>query len=388
MTAIRPIIHTITRLEAGGAPRSLLLLLQGLERRGIRVELATGIAPPPAEDLLPEAESLGISVHIITSLRRDPNPVLDLIALFSLWRLFLRRRPRLVHAHTSKAGFISRLAALLAGVKTRVYSPRGTILEGYFTGFRKWFFTLLDRLAARWTDIIIGLTAEESESYLEAGIGKPEQHIQIPIGIDWAAYAPPDMESRLTSRRHHDIQDHEVLIVSTGRLVPVKDHATLIRSLGLLRKETAGWKCWIVGSGPEEGRLRELTAELGLDEQVQFLGYREDVSKLLGLGDIFVLSSTNEGFGRALLEAMSARLAVVATTVGGIPTVLDNGAAGHMVPPGNPEALAEVLRPLVLSPEKRDKWASLALERVKTAFGLERMIEEHVKLYAALLNDL
>jgi glycosyltransferase involved in cell wall biosynthesis len=156
----------------------------------------------------------------------------------------------------------------------------------------------------------------------------------------------------------------------------------------LLRKETAGWKCWIVGSGPEECRLRELTAELGLDEQVQFLGYREDVSKLLGLGDIFVLSSTNEGFGRALLEAMSARLAVVATTVGGIPTVLDNGAAGYMVPPGNPEALAEVLHPLVLSPEKRDKWASLALERVKTAFGLERMIEDHVKLYAALLNDL
>ncbi|MCK4351312.1 MAG: glycosyltransferase, partial [Candidatus Krumholzibacteria bacterium] len=290
-----------------------------------------------------------------------------------------------VHAHTSKAGFLARFAALLAGVRVRIYSPRGTILEGYFTGPRRWFFTRLERLSARWTHAIIGLTSEESESYLAAGIGRPEQHLHIPVGIDSDAYSPPDETTRLRTRREESVGDDEVLIISTGRLVPVKDHATLIRGLNLLKDLDTPWRCWIIGSGPEEKRLQSMIQELSLEKQVRLWGYKRNVNQLLGLGDIFALTSVNEGFGRALLEAMAARLAVVATEVGGVPTVLDKGKVGFLVPPADPEALAEVLRQLIRSPDERLKWAQLGYERVRAVFNLETTVVQHIELYERLL---
>jgi glycosyltransferase involved in cell wall biosynthesis len=271
-------------------------------------------------------------------------------------------------------------------VEKRVYSPRGTILEGYFTGFRRWLFIRLDRMAARWTDFIVGLTVEESNSYIEARIGRPDQHMQIPIGIDHTAFEPPDPAVRLSERRRHSVEDDEVLIVTSGRLVPVKDHATLVKSLAILSERITGWRCWILGSGPEEGRLVNLIDDLGLGDNIRLWGFRADLADLLGLGDIFVLSSTNEGFGRSLLEAMSARLAIAATSVGGVPTVLDGGNAGLLCPPSDPEALASVIHRLVESADERNRLASIGYKRVRNLFSLDGMVEEHVSLYDSLLS--
>ncbi len=382
-----PILHIITRLEAGGAPTSLLLLLKDLADEGVPVELATGLTPPPDDDMLPEAEALGIPIHVIRSLKRDPLPWHDLAALVSLWQLIRRVRPAIVHTHTSKAGFIGRLAARLAGTAPILYSPRGTILEGYFPGWKKRLFTRLDRIAARWTKVIIGLTREESESYIEAGIGRPEQHIQIPIGIDHTLYAPPDQAVRAARRRDLGLGDDEILIITSGRLVPVKDQGTLITALGLVGDRAGPWRCWIVGAGSEEARLREQITAMDCSDRIHLMGYREDVPDLLGLADIFILSSINEGFGRVLLEAMSARLAIIATSVGGIPSVLDSGRVGRLVPPSDPAALAEELLSLMVSPEEREKLAASGLERVAAIYTSKVTTDQHISLYRNLLTD-
>lgn len=382
-----PVIHVITRLEAGGAPRSLLLLLEGLARRGIKAELATGLTPPPAEDMLPEARDLGIPVHVIPSLRRNPHPWADMISLIRLWSLFRWRKPVIVHSHTSKAGFLGRLAALLAGVNVRVYSPRGTILKGYFKGPARWFFTRLEKLSARWTGAIIGLTNEESESYIAAGIGRRDQHLHIPIGIDSELYNPPDGSTRIQMRREESVSDDDVLLIATGRLVPVKDHATLIRGLALIKDLDTPWKCWILGSGPEEEHLQSLISESDLEDRVRLWGYTKEVNRLLGLGDIFVLTSINEGFGRAILEAMAARLPVVATDVGGVPTVLDGGRTGSLVPPADPHALAGAISDLISSPDERDRLSQLGFDRVRTVYDLETTVTQHIELYERLTGN-
>lgn len=382
-----PILHIITRLEAGGAPKSLLLLLKGLSEEGLPVELATGLTPPSMEDMLLEAEALGIPIHVIPSLRRDPHPWYDLIALITLWRLIRRMKPVIVHVHTSKAGFIGRFAARLASVPLVVYSPRGTILEGYFSGGKRQFYTVLDRLAARWTSVIIGLTGEESESYIDAGIGRPEQHIQIPIGIDHTLYAPPDTQSRFAMRRQHGVNDDEVVIVTSGRLVPVKDQGTLIRALGQIGIRADNWKCWIFGSGSEEAQLRGMIDEMDCADRIRLWGFREDMADFLGLADVFVLSSINEGFGRVLLEAMSAKLAIIATSVGGVPSVLDSGRAGRLVPASDSQALAEEILSLITSREEREKLARAAYKRVCTVYTSEVTIRQHISLYESLLSS-
>jgi glycosyltransferase involved in cell wall biosynthesis len=381
-----PVLHVITRMEAGGAPRSLLLLLSGLRDRGVPVELASGPTPPPARDLLPEAVQLGIPVHPVRHLRRDPQPPADLMALAALVRLIRRRRPALVHAHTSKAGFLARLAARLTGVPS-VYSPRGTILEGYFTGWRQRLFLALDRRAARWSRCIVGLTPEESQSYLAAGIGTPDQHVQIPIGVDLASLTPPAAEERARLRQARGIAPEELVLVTVGRLVPVKDQATLVRGLARLGNEVPPWRCRIVGDGPEEASLRRLVAETGLTDRVTLTGPSEDVPGELALADLFVLTSINEGFGRVLLEAMAARLPVVATAVGGIPSVLDGGRVGLLVPAGDPPALAGALTALIASPAERDRLARSGYERVRDHYSLEAMVDGHRDLYERLLAD-
>ncbi len=386
MESARPILHIVTRLEAGGVPLSMLPLLDQLNRKGVPVELATGITPPPAIDMLPEARALGIPIHVIPSFRRDPHPIQDLRCLLALIRLIRTRRPILVHTHTSKAGFIGRLATRLADRSIRqVYSPHGTILEGYFTGLKRRVFILLDRIAARWSDAIIGLTREESESYLAAGIGTRDIHLDIPIGVDPARFARTDPASRSEARRSFGVEDEEVLLISVGRLVPVKDYATLIRGLGHLKTDTP-WQCWIIGSGPEEKALRQLIKDEGLHEKIRLWGYREDVDSLLGLADIFILSSVNEGFGRVLLEAMAAELAIVATDVGGVPTVLDNGRAGILVPASSPAELAEALIPVIRSRGDREKLAAKAHERVLSTYSVEEVVESHRRLYDLLLE--
>lgn len=380
-----PVLHVITRMESGGAPRSLLLLLTGLHETGVPVELASGPTPSSARDLLPEAVALGIPVHTVPQLRRDPAPLADLRALFSLIRLIRRRRPALVHAHTSKAGFLARLAARLTGVPS-VYSPRGTILEGYFTGWRRHLFLSLDRIAARWSSCIIGLTPEESASYLAVGIGTPERHEVIPIGVDLERFAPPGAEERDRSRRALGIAPEEILILTVGRLVPVKDQATLLRGLAGLGDELPPWRCRIVGEGPEGPDLGRLIEELGLTGRVVLTGPSEEVPAELTRADLFVLTSVNEGFGRVLLEAMAARLPVVATAVGGIPSVLDGGRAGRLVPPGEPLALTAALSGLLGDREERDRLAREGHERVRRLFSLEAMVEGHRDLYQRVLE--
>lgn len=380
-----PILHVITRLEAGGAPNTLLLLLEGLVREGLPVELATGLTPPPALDLLPRARALGIPVHVIPSLRRDMHPLYDLRALARLWGLMRKRLPVLVHAHTSKGGFLGRLAAVLAGIGPRIYTPHGTILSGYFTGPAQRFYTSLERMAARWTDTIVGLNRLETEAYLEAGIGRPEQHIQIPNGIPLGRFGRLSREERASKRDAAGIAPEEVVLITVGRLVPVKDHRTLIEGLHHLAGDPAPWRLWIVGEGPERPALEGLVAESGMAGRIEFLGQREDVPDLLGQSDLFLLTSLNEGFGLVLVEAMASGLPVVATDVGGIPEVVTAEETGVLVPPSDPERVAGAVRRLLRDPELRNRMGNAGEARTRALFGVDRMIERTVALYRELI---
>jgi glycosyltransferase involved in cell wall biosynthesis len=160
-----------------------------------------------------------------------------------------------------------------------------------------------------------------------------------------------------------------------------------VRGLALLPADLPPWRCWIVGAGPEQEGLSRLITESGLAGRVRLTGHTDEVPRLLGLGDLFLLTSVNEGFGRVLLEAMAAGLPVVATSVGGIPSVLDDGKVGRLVPPRNPDALAGVLAPLLLDSGERARLARLGRERVRTAYSLEAGVQQHRELYRRVLGD-
>ncbi len=382
-----PILHVITRLEAGGAPNTLLLLLEGLAARGVAVELATGLTEPPAEDLLPRARELGFPIHVVPSLRRDLHPLQDIAALFSLWRLMRRIRPVLVHAHTSKGGFLGRLAALLAGVKPRLYTPHGTVLTGYFRSVPQRLFAWLERLSARWTTRIIGLNRLETEAYLAVGIGRALQHDQIPNGIELERFAPLPEPERTQRRSDAGLGADEVVMITVGRLVPVKDQRTQIEALAQMGIDREAWRLWIVGEGPERAPLEELSRQKGLTDRVIFLGQRDDVPDLLGLADLFLLTSINEGFGLVLVEAMACALPVVATRVGGIPEVVADGTSGILVPAGDLPALARALERLIANPELRRRMGERGRKIALKNYSAKRMVARTLELYGEILSS-
>lgn len=379
------VLHIITRLWRGGAPSITLDLLRGLEGDGLTHALATGLAEDAAWDLLGTPATAGLRVLTIPSLTREVRPLSDLRALLGLTRLLRWEEPDLVHVHTYKAGFLGRLGARFAGKRPVVYSPHGSILTGYFSPGATRLFVRLDAWAARFTDRVICCTAGEVGEYLAAGIGRPDQYVVIPNGLDGEAYArraaPP-----ARTRAALGLASESRPILCMGRLVPVKGQTFLLQAWRSVLKGEPRALLLLAGEGPDEGPLCAQAAALGLIGSVRFLGFRQDIPSLLTCAEVLVLPSLNEGFGMVLLEAMAMGKPVVASAVGGVPEVVLDGRTGLLVPPADPVALAAAILRLLGDPDTARRLGEAGRERGRNSFSREAFIRAHRDLYGELLG--
>jgi glycosyltransferase involved in cell wall biosynthesis len=179
--------------------------------------------------------------------------------------------------------------------------------------------------------------------------------------------------------------DSGLVLGAAGRLIPLKGIEHLLSAAALLRAEFPGLRVKIAGAGPQRHELEQKAERLGLKASVEFLGWVDDLSSLLPHWDVFVLPSLEEGFPLAALDAMAAGLPIVATTVGGVPELVEDGRTGWLVAPGDVEALARRLRLLLCNPQQRVAMGSAAQGRVRDHFSLEKMVENFGKLYDELL---
>jgi len=379
------ILHIITRLEHGGPPIALLNLIERLDKGKFQCAIATGFTGEPEKDMIPHARRKNIEVLTIPHLVRDISPASDLMALYELIAVLRRQKADIVHCHTSKAGFIGRLAAKIAGRSVILYSPHGTILKGYFAPLKTRFFTALDRLAALLTDRILCLSQVEIMEYLEAGIGSLHQYCVLHNGIDVAQMEERRLDN-LRMRERLGLGREDFICVTVGRLVPVKGYPFLIDAMGKLAQTIPNVKLVIAGDGSEREKLKKQVLELALDDRVLFLGLREDIPEILSCGDLFLLSSVNEGFGLVLLEAMAFKLPIVATRVGGVPEVVKDGETGLLIPSQDPQSFVNAVLKIY---RNRDWGRDLGLagyERVKRKFDLEVIVQKLENLYVEVLQ--
>ena len=265
------VLHVITRLEKGGAPAVLLEVLQRCDKRQFEHHIATGLAQEPEKDMIAFARDMGFQVFVIPALVRDIQPFLDFYALFKTLFLILRGRYDIVHCHTSKGGFVGRLAARLANVKCIIYSPHGDIFEGYFGKFKTSIFGCLERFSARFTNKIITLTKSGIEPYLKAGIGQKSQFDYIYNGVDIESLRKRKVD-RIQKRREIGVENECSLIVTAGRLVPVKGHAYLISAIAQVITEIPNIRLVFLGDGELRGELSGQVKTLGLGKHVLFWG--------------------------------------------------------------------------------------------------------------------
>ena len=356
-----PVMHVITRLTMGGSSENTISQIEALERAGYASTLVLGpqSEPPTVE----AARRRGCRVVEIPGLVREVSPARDFAATVELWRLFRRRRPAIVHTHTSKAGFVGRLAAWLAGVPVVVHQPHGHVFYGYWNRPRTAAFVALERLAAHWTDRIVTLTRREVDEHLQRRIGRPEQFAVVPSGVPTRAVraaAPPRAEARAGL----GLSPAAFVIAGVGRLVPVKGFDLLVTALAEVAARVPSTHVVLIGSGAEQEALRARASELGVADRLHITGSVTDVAARLAAADVLAAPSRNEGMGRVLVEAMALGLPVVGTRAGGIAEVIDEE-CGLLVPPDDASALAEALVELGLDVARRAKMGAAARPRAE-----------------------
>ena len=351
----------ITLAEVGGAQSYVAALLPGLVERYEVVLAAYGEGP-----LREAAARAGATFVPLRHVRRSINPLRDAAGLVELMSLIRRERPQILHASSSKAGVLGRLAAATTRVPVRIFTVHGWAFSAY-SGLASRLYRVADRLMAPLTTMIICVSERELADGLAAGTCKADRAVVIRNAVDVAA-APRSRHERATPR-----------LIAVGRLKAPKDFLTLIRACAAL---TAGsYEALIVGDGPDRAAIEAEIERLGLEDSVRLAGERADVPELLADSDVFVLSSRSEGLPVSVLEAMAAGLPVVASRVGGLDELVVDGETGILVPSGDHEALAAALTRMVEDRGLRRRFGGAGRSRAEALFDLAAFRRAHVDLY-------
>lgn len=373
----KPLIaHVLYRLDTGGMERIVVSMINATcDRYRHAVITLTGFGVLRFE--IEHAVTACVSLH--------KKPGKDWWCYFRLWRALRALKPDLVQTYNIGTLDLAPVVKL-AGVRCLIHAEHGrdaTDPEGEkpkYLRLRRWLAPLIGRYVAVSPDLQRWLTER-------AGIRRSKV-VYIANGIDAAKFNVARADSGPRRRLGDFAPPGTVLIGNVARLDKVKDQAGLISAFKRLREgdRHADCRLIIVGAGPQRDELERQIAQLGLAATVQLLGNRDDVAELLAECDVFALSSIAEGMPVTLLEAMAARLPVVATDVGGVASVVETGVTGTLVPAGDPQAMAEALSAYVTDETLRRQHGNAACARVTARFSLSTMVAAYVTLYDELLG--
>jgi len=363
------VAYLVTRADSlGGAQVHVLDLAQALQSSGGEpVVLAGGEGPFAAE-----LRRSNVPVIEIRNLIRPVHPVRDCLALVEIVSTLRKIRPDLVCAHTAKAGLLGRLAGAALGIPT-IFTPHGWSITDRISSRQGRVFRYVERMAGRFTTRIINVCEYERELALRCGIAAARRLAMIHNGM---RDVPPSLQGNA------GVDPPQLLMVA--RMEAPKDPATVINALAGLKD--FAWRFDVVGDGPLEPGIRRLIDRLGLQDRVRLLGFRRDVSELIALSQVFVLSSRSEAFPYSILEAMRAGLPVVASDVGGVREAVIPDETGLLSPAGDPGALQLALRRLILDPALRSRMGAAGRLRYLSHFTFERMQANTFALYREVLS--
>lgn len=324
-----------TGLGIGGAEMQVLALGRKLSTAGWAVQVISMTRP---QALVEEFSTSGLIVESLDMAKGLP----DLRGIPRLARLVTRFSPSVMHSHMVHANILARIARPFTAVP-KLLCTAHNIDEG-----GRW-----RELAYRATDFLCDLTTQVSKQaairYVNRGIVPRHKLISLPNGIDTDRYFPSP-ESGRTAREVLKIPADAFVFVAIGRFMPAKDYDNLLEACVRLLQGGERFYVLIAGDGPERPTIVSKTKKLHLDENVKFLGVRSDVNAVLNAANCLVLSSAWEGLPMVILEAASAGIPVVATSVGGVSEVVIDGTTGFLAPPRDPNALAQAMRRLLRLP--------------------------------------
>ena len=349
-----------------------------LSRLVLLPELSLSVILFNAGRLGKEIVNLGIPVTVFDETQWSSARI-----FLELVRQFKKSSIDLVHTHKYKDTILAGPAAKLCGIPHVVRTVHG--LREPFEGFQSFkmsCYEAIERTVHRYcVDSIIGVSSQIESKYKVEG--EVSRVTCIRNGIDLEGKSVHT--DRWRTRKELRVDSETCLIGTVGRLTPVKGIPYLLEAARMLLRQGANVKVLVVGDGSIRPDLMTQTRELGITDNVVFLGHREDTDVLLQALDIFVLPSLSEGIPMALLEAMAASRAVVASRVGGIPEIIEDEVEGFLIEPMDVHSLAERCRRLIESPDVARRMGEQARKRVERDFSATAMADLVASVYTELL---
>ena len=355
------IAQIVPQVVAGGAERVAADLAMALTARGHEVELFWANSSDEDTRLAPA----GVQTRDARA-GRMRIPLLP----HRLVRVVGRFHADILHAH-SGVWYPSSVAATVSR------TPLVFTDHGRYPDESRWSL-LLQRWCAKVTDEIVAVSAPLA-TFLREQLRLPNLPRVVDNGIDVTPFRTRCPGRRAALRAEWGVDPDDVVIVMSGRLVEVKNHAGLLEAMAAAG--SARLKAVFVGTGPLEEALRARTEQLGLASRVRFLGYRQDIPDCLKAADVFAMPSDTEGLPIALLEALATGMPLVASAVGAIPEALGAPPAGILIPPKDTVALRDAIVRLAGDSDLRARLSTLAQERV-AAYTLDRMTDRYEELYS------
>ncbi len=393
------ILHIITRLDKGGAPKNTLITVSNTDKKIFSVDLVSGISIDPESDAEEKTTGSGARYFIIPEIVRPIKPFKDIISIIKLYRLIKKEKYDIVHTHTSKPGVTGRIAAILSGTPFLVHTSHGHIFKGFFSSPFSWILLQLDKFLSFFTNKIITLTDCGRREQIELGIAPPEKFEVVPSGIDINRFASPPLlppnKGRVRGVSKNLIKEKKltlglplesIIIGHVARLVPLKGHLDLIKATPLILKKFPKVVILLAGEGPLKEDLIKKADSLNISSQVKFLGHREDIEQIYHIMDILVLPSELEGMGRVILEAMAASCPVAAADVMGIPELVMDGKTGCLFPPRQPNKIAQAVCSMLENPQHTQEMVGNAFEMLKGKYDQKSMVKKLEKVYLSTLD--
>ena len=378
------IVRVIARLNVGGPAVYTISLTAGLDPAQFRQWLVTGVAAPYEGDMLVDAAARGVTPIVVPHLGRAIDARDDLRAFMALVRLFRQLRPDIVETHTAKAGVVGRLAAWAAGVPVTVHTFHGHVFHSYFSPARSALVRWIERLLALRTTRIIALGPAQRAELLGYGVGRPEQIASVPIGLDLEPYRASDRH-RGRLRAELGVGPDTPLVGIVARLTAIKAHEVFLQAAATVRRQHPDTQFVVVGAGERREELAQLAEEYGIAPAMHWLGWRRDLPLVYADLDVVALTSRNEGLPTTLVEAMAAGRPVVATRVGGVPTLVTHGETGLLAPTGDANAIAAAMLTVLSSRQYAERLGTVAREAVYPAYDLSAFIPRMADFYRRLV---
>lgn len=355
------IVHLTTDSAIGGTERMILAVANNLDANRFSSFVVTLKGGGPLERLCTERGIPFASVNMRSKY--------DIIALFKLLPLLKSLNADVLHTYLFHANVVGRIIGRLCRTPVVISGQRN------IDGWRKWYHNLLDKITARWCDLIIS-NSEAGKQFLIESVGLFDKKISVVHnGIAVSRF--------MTASKSQTYQDTTV-IVCVASLRPKKGHRYLLEAVTGLKHP---FELYLIGSGSEESSLKALCRSLNIDNHVHFEGVQDDVVPYLHQADIFILPSLWEGLPVALMEAMCCGVACIATDVGGVNELIAHEKEGLLIEPGSVQAIQHALHVLISDADKRKKLGYSAQLKIETCFSQKKMIESLEALYQHLYEE-